>query len=515
MLRRSHRATSQPRDYVLAVWPDCPGYKVPEERSGEKPMSLAELLEDAITQMEKNFGLSISVSIPAGILGFNDCTGLWRPKRYLDEVSVTMASDVYGMVKRLLFPYKLSSDGCATLLLTTELPQRLLNMAHFRSIDPSVEPELQRLLNGAHFDDETLAELTRSKTLEDYDNDGASHNFALTAIYSDVWGATRPRERLNFLEEIPISEQFQFLVQDIALREETKNPEAKLSYTVSEYSKMFSNVLDDEVKGFLEVVMDNWNSAALSEVASAVLAPRPSFPLDNIPYLYEVMGFFKEAIDLSLHHADGRSSWTSVAKSKMRLRLQQWRELRKTLPETVDPSQLKPRWLGGDDINYHDIAWHVACIALAVPFHTAKAAGLQVMVDHGDKHGSLARVGLARRDFEIGLHNPNTHTIGAFCSEDDISDDYHLGEGLQLPLTGMYEAIEVDDAGIMIPRNNEGKELEQSKKEGKMRERKRRFKIIGAWIPPKLYPRRSMTAIIQPNTDNDLGLDAETYSCAL
>ncbi|KAG9569029.1 hypothetical protein KCU71_g2591, partial [Aureobasidium melanogenum] len=509
MLRRSHRATSQPRDYVLAVWPDCPGYKVPEEKSGESPMSLAELLEDAITQMEKNFGFSIAVSIPAGILGSDDCTGLWRPKRYLNEVQVTMASDVYGMVKRLLFPYKLSSEGCATLLLTTELPQRLLNMAHFRNNET-----LQTSGRADSFETlETSGEKVRFKTLEDYDNDNFAGVLAIMAITSDVWGATTPRERLNFFGEIPSSEIFQFLTQDLALKGEVEKP--KLSYTISEYSKMFSNVLNDENRKFLEVVIDNWNSAALSEVASAVLVPRLSFPLDRMPHLYEVMGFLKAVIDLSLHHADGRSSENSVAESKMQLRLQQWRELRKTLPETIDPSQLQPRWIGGTGINYHDILWHVVCIVLAVPFHTAQAAGLQVMVDHGDKYGSPARVGLARKDFEIGLHNPNTHTIGAFCSEDDISDDYHLGEGLQAPLTGLYEAIEVDHAGNMIPRDNEGKEPEQSNKEGKMKERKRRFKIIGAWVPPRLYPRRSTTAIIQPNTDDDPSLDAETYSCAL
>lgn len=81
MLRRSYRATSQPRDYVLAVWPDCPGYKVPEEKSGEEPMTLAELLQDAISQMLKNFGFSIYQRVSWALMTALACGDLKGSRR--------------------------------------------------------------------------------------------------------------------------------------------------------------------------------------------------------------------------------------------------------------------------------------------------------------------------------------------------------------------------------------------------------------------------------------------------
>lgn len=77
-------------------------------------------------------------------------------------------------------------------------------------------------------------------------------------ILQDVWGAAMPYENLSFLGEIPFSEQFQFFMQDIMLKNEVKEPEVKLSYTISDYSKMFLNVLNHEVKVFLAVMVPTW-----------------------------------------------------------------------------------------------------------------------------------------------------------------------------------------------------------------------------------------------------------------
>lgn len=97
----SPRAATQPRDYVISVWVDCPGYVLPE---GYKTMPLGDLLEDAIIQLERNHGVSLITTTPAGLFqGATQATGLWRPSKYLNSIKVTGSHQVYGS---LVHPFR-------------------------------------------------------------------------------------------------------------------------------------------------------------------------------------------------------------------------------------------------------------------------------------------------------------------------------------------------------------------------------------------------------------------------
>ncbi|TFB04639.1 hypothetical protein CCMA1212_004132 [Trichoderma ghanense] len=101
MLGQSSRKATKARDYVIAVWVDCPNYNPPDEY---KSMSLPALLEDAIVQLENNFGISPASNAPTGLFG-NREGGLWRPTTYLPESvgSDTRESDtreIYGVLTK-------------------------------------------------------------------------------------------------------------------------------------------------------------------------------------------------------------------------------------------------------------------------------------------------------------------------------------------------------------------------------------------------------------------------------
>ncbi|KAK4947845.1 hypothetical protein LTR10_013353 [Elasticomyces elasticus] len=95
-LRKSHRAATQPRDYVLAVWVDCPGYNIPLDY---RTMSLSDLLADALAQMHDNYGCSIATSLPAGVLGLEHPGALWSPELLIDQLgTVRSCEDIYGII---------------------------------------------------------------------------------------------------------------------------------------------------------------------------------------------------------------------------------------------------------------------------------------------------------------------------------------------------------------------------------------------------------------------------------
>ncbi|KAK0506968.1 hypothetical protein JMJ35_010668 [Cladonia borealis] len=91
------RAATQQRDYVAAVWVDCPGYILPIRLEN---MSLSELLEDTLNQIEKKFGLSFTVCAPSGLFGASQRGALWQPSQYLDHIETNTARDVYGVLPR-------------------------------------------------------------------------------------------------------------------------------------------------------------------------------------------------------------------------------------------------------------------------------------------------------------------------------------------------------------------------------------------------------------------------------
>ena len=107
------RAATQQRDYVAAVWVDCPGHILPIRL---KKMSLSELLEDALCQIEQKFGLSFAVCAPSGLFGAFQRGALWQPSQYLDHVETNTARDVYGILSWARNePIKLDKNGHVSL----------------------------------------------------------------------------------------------------------------------------------------------------------------------------------------------------------------------------------------------------------------------------------------------------------------------------------------------------------------------------------------------------------------
>ncbi|KAI9737442.1 MAG: hypothetical protein M1834_009596 [Cirrosporium novae-zelandiae] len=92
-LIRTKRSATQLRDYVVAVWVDCPKYILPQ---GYKDMELPLLLQDAVKQLESNHGVSVATNALAGLFGCEGPSALWRPALYLDSVAVRAADDIYG-----------------------------------------------------------------------------------------------------------------------------------------------------------------------------------------------------------------------------------------------------------------------------------------------------------------------------------------------------------------------------------------------------------------------------------
>jgi hypothetical protein len=103
-LSMSSRSATQVRDYVTSVWVDCPAYVLP---INYKRMELADLLEDAVLQLEKNHGVSLIANAPAGIFDASHSTGLWRPSKYPKSIKVTRANEVYGALEHPYRPLRL------------------------------------------------------------------------------------------------------------------------------------------------------------------------------------------------------------------------------------------------------------------------------------------------------------------------------------------------------------------------------------------------------------------------
>jgi hypothetical protein len=121
-LAESLRAATQARDYVASVWVDCPGYVLPVRF---KSMELADLLEDAVLQLEKNHGISLLVQAPAGIFGATEATGLWRPSTYLKHLKVTRADQIYGVLVHPYRPLRIGLGDTIALRVFDEAPQPL------------------------------------------------------------------------------------------------------------------------------------------------------------------------------------------------------------------------------------------------------------------------------------------------------------------------------------------------------------------------------------------------------
>ena len=94
-LRESSRTSTQAKDYVNSIWADCPQYEVYAQA---KDMDLPTLLDDALRQLHLNHQICIMTTLPRGILGIGQGTGLWKPSSYLPVGSINVAAHVYGPI---------------------------------------------------------------------------------------------------------------------------------------------------------------------------------------------------------------------------------------------------------------------------------------------------------------------------------------------------------------------------------------------------------------------------------
>lgn len=441
-LRRSRRSTSKMQDYVLAVWVDCPGYVVPIDY---KTRSLSNLLEDAIRQMEENHGCSIPVSMTAGLLGSRTFTSAWRPNLYLDEVHVETASDVYGIVKRLLYPCKLDSDGHQKVYLPSPY-----SPSTFLKDNPEIaaDPGLMFLV--------TMAEA------------------------ADAWGAKSIEDRLRVIGEIPPDAMLQYVVQ-ASLNRKLASHDAPRSYTVSDYGQVLSDAHSADVFEFLANIIMTWNSTAIQEILTR-------------PAVYsQFFVALKNRIRYELHF--GKRSSANQTGMLVHRDL-----MRKLDPYFPDVPRSRPTRPADIEINHHEVSLCVACLALAIPVKTAWRFGLRLMVDFGGDPSvccpSPARLGLASTD--LGIQNTDTHTIGGHINDDANTDDMNMGRETNHPLTSLFEAVEIDGAGSHVPSQGvqQQQSQPQSKREGKMPVQDRRFRVVGTWVPPARFPQGSMTTIL-------------------
>ncbi|EWC44311.1 hypothetical protein DRE_01137 [Drechslerella stenobrocha 248] len=83
---------SNPRDLVLSVWVDLPGYKMPPEM---KFYSASELLDDAARKMEAIHHVTLSTHAPAGLFSESP-GGCWRPEIFLGKKNIRQVRDLYS-----------------------------------------------------------------------------------------------------------------------------------------------------------------------------------------------------------------------------------------------------------------------------------------------------------------------------------------------------------------------------------------------------------------------------------
>ncbi|KAF3903594.1 hypothetical protein AA313_de0203696 [Arthrobotrys entomopaga] len=93
------RAATDLKDYVLALWVNLPYYNIPANR---KTLRLAELLDEAILQMETKLGATFATLAPVTLFldenHQDSLAGFWRPSHYLQESKVKSVNDIYGVI---------------------------------------------------------------------------------------------------------------------------------------------------------------------------------------------------------------------------------------------------------------------------------------------------------------------------------------------------------------------------------------------------------------------------------
>ena len=91
--RIPRKATKQ-RDYVLSIWVDCPGYRVP---CGFQNMTARDLLKDALQQFMDNHQIVIATHAPMGLFGIGGRDShFWAPNIDQSSESVESVVDFYA-----------------------------------------------------------------------------------------------------------------------------------------------------------------------------------------------------------------------------------------------------------------------------------------------------------------------------------------------------------------------------------------------------------------------------------
>jgi hypothetical protein len=111
-LSHSGRAATETRDYVTAIWVDCPGYQIP---INYKSMDLPYLLEDAVKQFEKNHRHTFVVQCPLGLFSDVGPSALWRPSRYLSADGITESWQVYAAIPESMTVLPITPEGAIAL----------------------------------------------------------------------------------------------------------------------------------------------------------------------------------------------------------------------------------------------------------------------------------------------------------------------------------------------------------------------------------------------------------------
>ena len=92
------RHATKARDYVLAIWIDCPIYQIPRNY---QEMPLGDLMVDAVQQLDAKAGIRLSTHLPAFLFGNKTLPHTWQPREHLNKQQVASTADVYGSLRHI------------------------------------------------------------------------------------------------------------------------------------------------------------------------------------------------------------------------------------------------------------------------------------------------------------------------------------------------------------------------------------------------------------------------------
>jgi hypothetical protein len=119
-MESGHVVTIQ-RDFALAVLPGMRGYRLPQ---GHADMTLPELVDDGIDQVQEYMGGCFITTLPRGLFEEGIRSMCPKPSFYLRTEYIERLRDVYGSLSPTMFPYIHSPRlPCETLLHLRDVPR--------------------------------------------------------------------------------------------------------------------------------------------------------------------------------------------------------------------------------------------------------------------------------------------------------------------------------------------------------------------------------------------------------